>query len=73
MFFAYRKRFLTKKMKNFKLNKNNLNVWMNLTKKERYDLSKNDSYLYNIQRKNLLDEIRKEYKFVVKEDEKRLK
>ena len=43
-------------------NKKNLNNWMNLTKKERYDLSKQDSVNYMDRRKLLLDEIRKEYK-----------
>jgi len=39
---------------------------MNLTKKERYDLSKIDSSSYLIQRKSLLDQIRKEYKNISK-------
>ena len=43
-------------------NKKNLNNWMNLTKKERYDLSKQDSANYMDKRKLLLDEIRNEYK-----------
>ena len=43
-------------------NKNNLNNWMNLTKKERYNLSKQDSVNYMDRRKLLLDEIRNEYK-----------
>ena len=43
-------------------NKKNLNNWMNLTKKERYNLSKQESTLYLEKRKNLLEEIRKEYK-----------
>ena len=43
-------------------NKKNLNSWMNLTKKERYNLSKQDSVNYMDRRKLLLDEIRKEYK-----------
>ena len=43
-------------------NKNNLNNWMNLTKKERYNLSKEDSFNYMDRRKLLLEEIRKEYK-----------
>ena len=49
-----------KKFKTF--NKNNLNNWMNLTKKERYNLSKQDSVNYMDRRKLLLDEIRNEYK-----------
>ena len=43
-------------------NKKNLNNWMNLTKKERYELSKQDSFNYMDRRKLLLEEIRKEYK-----------
>tara|TARA_B100000401_G_scaffold140215_1_gene93093 strand:+ start:354 stop:500 length:147 start_codon:yes stop_codon:yes gene_type:complete len=35
---------------------------MNLTKKERYNLSKQESVNYLDKRKLLLDEIRKEYK-----------
>ena len=50
----------TKKFKNF--NKKNLDNWMNLTKKERYKLSKQDSLNYMDKRKILLDEIRNEYK-----------
>ena len=42
-------------------NKKNLNNWMNLTKKERYNLSKQDSVNYLDRRKLLLDEIRNEY------------
>ncbi len=43
-------------------NKKNLDNWMNLTKKERYNLSKQDSVNYMDRRKLLLDEIRNEYK-----------
>jgi len=49
-------------------NKKNLNNWMNLTKKERYNLSKQDSVNYMDRRKILLDEIRKEYKKISKEN-----
>ena len=52
--------FNSKKITTF--NKKNLNNWMNLTKKERYKLSKQDSIKYMDRRKLLLDEIRKEYK-----------
>ena len=52
--------FKSKKITTF--NKKNLNNWMNLTKKERYNLSKNDSFTYLDRRKLLLDEIRNEYK-----------
>ena len=43
-------------------NKKNLNNWMHLTKRERYNLSKQDSVNYKDRRKLLLDEIRNEYK-----------
>ena len=49
-------------------NKKNLNNWMNLTKKERYNLSKQDSINYMDRRKLLLDEIRNEYKKISKEN-----
>ena len=52
--------FKAKKLTTF--NKKNLNDWMNLTKKERYNLSKLDSVNYKARRKLLLDEIRNEYK-----------
>ena len=52
--------FKSKKITTF--NKKNLNNWMNLTKKERYNLSKQDSVNYMDRRKLLLDEIRNEYK-----------
>ena len=50
------------------LNNNNLNNWMNLTKKERYNLLKQDSDNYMDRRKLLLDEIRKEYKKISREN-----
>ena len=43
-------------------NKKNLYNWMNLTKKERYNLTKQDSLNYMDKRKLLLEEIRNEYK-----------
>ena len=49
-------------------NKKNLNNWMNLTKKERYNLSKQDSFNYMDRRKLLLDEIRNEYKKISKKN-----
>ena len=52
--------FNSKKITTF--NKKNLNNWMNLTKKERYNLSKQDSVNYLDKRKLLLKEIRNEYK-----------
>ena len=54
------KKFLT-------FDKKNLNQWMNLTKKERYNLSKQESIKYSNKRKLLLEEIRKEYKRISKE------
>ena len=58
--------FKAKKLTSF--NKKNLNNWMNLTKKERYNLSKQDSLNYMDRRKLLLDEIRNEYKKISKEN-----
>ena len=58
--------FNSKKITTF--NKKNLNNWMNLTKKERYNLSKQDSVNYMDRRKLLLDEIRKEYKKISREN-----
>jgi hypothetical protein len=51
--------------------KKNLNNWMNLTKKERYNLSKEDSFNYMDRRKLLLEEIRKEYKEISRENSKK--
>ena len=58
--------FNSKKITTF--TKKNLNNWMNLTKKERYNLSKQDSVKYMDRRKLLLDEIRKEYKKISREN-----
>ena len=49
-------------------NKKNFNNWMNLTKKERYNLSKQDSVNYMDRRKLLLDEIRNEYKNIARKN-----
>ena len=57
-----RKQKVLKTKKSTTFNKKNLNNWMNLTKKERYNLSKQDSVNYMDRRKLLLDEIRNEYK-----------
>jgi len=57
-----RKQKVLKAKKLTTFNKKNLNNWMNLTKKERYNLSKQDSFNYMDKRKLLLDEIRTEYK-----------
>ena len=68
---------LNKKQKGLKaknlttFNKKNLNNWMNLTKKERYNLSKEDSFNYMDRRKLLLEEIRKEYKEISRENSKK--
>ena len=67
-FYKYKKLF--KKNKKIKFNKSNLYQWMNLTKKERFDLSKKESNSYLKKRKSLLDEIRKEYKSISKNDQK---
>ncbi len=57
-----RKQKVLKAKKVTTFNKKNLNNWMNLTKKERYNLSKQDSFNYMDRRKLLLEEIRNEYK-----------
>ena len=67
-FYKYKK--LLKKNKEIKFNKSNLYQWMNLTKKERFDLSKKESNSYLKKSKSLLDEIRKEYKSISKNDQK---
>ena len=69
----FRKKFFkTKKFIIF--NKKNLYKWMNLTKKERYNLSKQDSINYLDKRKVLLAEIRKEYNNISRESaEKKIK
>ena len=63
-----RKQKVLKAKKLTTFNKKNLNNWMNLTKKERYNLSKQDSIDYMDRRKLLLDEIRNEYKKISKEN-----
>ena len=62
----YREKYIFKAKKLTSFNKNNLNNWMNLTKKERYKLSKQESVKYLDKRKLLLQEIRKEYKNISK-------
>ena len=57
-----RKQKVLKAKKLTTFTKKNLNNWMNLTKKERYFLSKQDSVNYMDKRKLLLNEIRNEYK-----------
>ena len=63
-----RKQKVLKSKKLSTFNKKNLNNWMNLTKKERYNLSKQDSVNYMDRRKLLLDEIRNEYKKISTEN-----
>ena len=63
-----RKQKVLKVKKLTTFNKKNLNNWMNLTKKERYNLSKQDSFNYMDRRKLLLDEIRNEYKKISREN-----
>ena len=63
-----RKQKVLKAKKLTTFNKKNLNNWMNLTKKERYNLLKKDSLNYMDKRKILLDEIRNEYKKISREN-----
>ena len=63
-----RKQKVLKAKKLTTFNKKNLYNWMNLTKKERYNLSKQDSFNYMDRRKLLLDEIRNEYKKISREN-----
>ena len=67
-----KKDFLKKNKKTIPFSKRNLNDWMNLTKKERYNLSKKDSASYFDKRKVLLDKIRKEYQSISKKDKKNI-
>ena len=63
-----KKVFKNQRFKTF--NKINLNKWMNLSKKVRYNQSKKESFSYLKNRKVLLDEIRKEYQRMKKSDSK---
>jgi len=63
-----RKQKVLKTKKFITFNKKNFNNWLNLTKKERYNLSKQDSLNYLDRRKILLDEIRNEYKKISREN-----
>ena len=63
-----RKQKVLKNKKFTTFNKKNLNNWMNLSKKERYNLLKQDSLNYMDKRKNLLYEIRNEYRKISKEN-----
>ena len=62
----FSKKKVSKAKKILIFDKNNLNNWMNLTKKERFNLSKQESINYLTKRKVLLEEIRKEYKKISK-------
>jgi len=64
----YGKQKVLKAKKLTTFNKKNLNNWMNLTKKERYNSSKQDSVNYLDRRKLLLDEIRNEYKKISRQN-----
>ena len=75
IFYFFSKKYFSKLYRNNKvfksrnlktLNRKNLNKWMNLTKKERYDLSKQENTVYLNNRKVLLAEIRKEYERISK-------
>ena len=66
-----RKQKVLKVKKLTTFNKKNLNNWMNLTKKERYNLFKQDSVNYMDRRKLLLDEIRTEYKKISRKNSER--
>ena len=66
-----RKQKVLKAKKSTTFNKKNLNNWMNLTKKERYNLSKQDSFNYMDRRKLLLEEIRKEYKKISRKNSRK--
>ena len=59
---------LLKKERGLKYNKENLYSWMNLTKQERFNLSKKDSMNYLKERKNLLNQIRNEYKNTIEKN-----
>ena len=65
-----RKQKVLKAKKLTTFNKKNLNNWMNLTRKERYNLTKQDSLNYLDKRKLLLDEIRNEYKKISRKKSK---
>ena len=68
-FFKLNRKQKVLRTKNFTtFNKKNLNNWMNLTKKERYNLLKQDSLNYMDKRKILLEEIRNEYKKISREN-----
>ena len=67
-FFKLIRKQKVSKSKKTTFSKKNLYSWMNLTKKERYNLSKQESVTYLDKRKLLLDEIRNEYKKISREN-----
>ncbi len=71
VFKLFTKKGVFKKNKKIIFSKRNLNNWMNLTKKERYNLLKKDSASYLDKRKVLLEKIRKEYQSISKKDNKK--
>jgi len=65
-----RKQKVSNSKKIITFNKKNLYDWMNLTKKERYNLSEQDAVNYMDRRKLLLEEIRNEYKKISRKNSK---
>ena len=59
---------IIKKKAGIEFNKKNLYSWMNLSKKERFNMSKRDSLNYFVERKNLLNQIRNEYKNTIEKN-----
>ena len=59
---------IIKKKGGIEFNKKNLYSWMNLSKKERFNMSKRDSLNYFVERKNLLNQIRNEYKNTIEKN-----
>ena len=65
LYFKYKKKPINDK-RGFEFSRKNFYKWMNLSKSERYKMAKKDSDSYFSKRKNLLNEIRKEYKTLKK-------
>ncbi len=65
LYFKYKSKSTINKGE-FEFSRKNFYRWMNLSKRERYKMAKKDSDSYFIKRKNLLNEIRKEYKTLKK-------
>jgi len=68
----FKKFKVIKNKKIISFSRNNLYDWMNLTKKERYNLSKKESASYLDKRKVLLEKIRKEYRSIPKGNKKNI-